>query len=80
MDLDGTMAHQLASAGTDVADPLPSRDGSEVASVGMTSSASADVDVLDLAAGSVRVLAPVDDDDYGEFLGADVPAVWSPSP
>jgi hypothetical protein len=74
--LSGSGEHQLTAAGTGVADPVPSADGSTVTFVRMTSATTATVDVLNVGTGQVRVLAPVDDVDYdGEFTAPAVLAV-----
>jgi len=74
--LSGGGEHQLTAAGTSVADPVPSADGSTVTFVRMTSATAATVDVLNVRTGQVRVLAPVDDVDYyGEFKPGQVLAV-----
>jgi hypothetical protein len=62
--LSGGSEHQLRAAGTGVADPVPSADGSTVTFVRMTSATTATVDVLNVRTGQVRVLAPIDDADY----------------
>jgi hypothetical protein len=75
----GTGEHRVRAAGIDVASPVPSSDGTSVTFVRMSSPTRATVDVLDVATGKVRILAPVDAAFYyGEFQARQVLAVWSP--
>ncbi len=77
----GRRAHELASAGSGVADPVPAANGSVVTFVRMISARSAKVDVLTVRTGAVRVIAAVDvgdNDYYGELRSPAVIAVWQP--
>jgi Tol biopolymer transport system component len=78
-DATGKHERELSSAGTGVADPVPSPGGSTVTFVRMTSAGKATVDLLTVRTGVVSELAPVDDDDYyGEFEASAVLSVWQP--
>lgn len=70
-------AHELRAAGTGVADPTPSADGSMVFFVHMASSQAAELEALTITSGVVRKLAALDlADYYGEFTAAQVLAIW----
>jgi len=76
----GRHAHELTSAGTGVADPIPTADGSKLLFVRTPSTGSAKVEVLTIHTGVVRAIAAIDlADYYGEFMAPEVLAVWQPS-
>ncbi|MGA3215403.1 MAG: DUF4232 domain-containing protein [Acidimicrobiales bacterium] len=75
----GEDERELISAGTGVADPVPSPNGAMVTFVHMTSAGKANVDLLTVRTGVVRELAEVEDANYyGEFDGPMVLSVWQP--
>ena len=69
----------VEAAGIGVYDPVPSPDGETITFVRLADPGL--VEVLDVRTGRVHEIATVDDDDYyGEFLAAQVLAVWQPAP
>lgn len=76
----GGRARELRSAGSEVADPVPSADGSEVYLVRAISDAAAKVEALTIRTGAVRAIATIDlADYYGELMAPRVLAIWQPS-
>jgi hypothetical protein len=76
--LSGRTAHQVEAAGTGVYDSVPSAGGETITFVRLADPGL--VEVLDVHTGRVHEIATVDEDDYyGEFLAAEVFAVWQPA-
>ena len=70
-------ARRMAPAGTDVADPIPTANGTMLVFVRMTGPSSATVNLLTIRTGTVKLVASVDNADYyGEFQASRVLGFW----